>query len=277
MFIFYCIAFVVLIVLLILIGNSVIGKAFFFKIKLGLKEDGFFSYAYIYNEIFLKKCYDVLEFKEGTVIFDVGANIGLSTMYFNQRAKHLNIYAFEPVPQIFKILEHNCSLVDNGNQLHLINKGLGARQETIAMNYLQSASAMSSIHGFDVEKKRAHDYIYKQKVGIFKGIARYFLEKQMDNAVKTNVEITTLSDVISAHQITRIDLLKIDVEGFEENVLEGIQPEHFGLIEYIIIEIETFRKGRKEKILQILKENHFTIVQEDDDDHWGILFAQKIK
>lgn len=277
MFIYYCIAFVVLIVLLILLGNSVIGKAFFFKLKLGLKVDGFFSYAYVFNEIFLKKCYDVLEFKEGTVIFDVGANIGLSTMYFNQRAKNLNIFSFEPVPQIFEILKHNCSLVDNGNQLHLINKGLGAHPETIAMNYLQSASAMSSLHAFDVEKKRAHDYIYKQKAGIFKGIARYFLEKQMDNAVKTNVEITTLSDVISAHQITQIDLLKIDVEGFEENVLQGIQPEHFGIIQYIIIEIETFRKGRKERIMKILEDNHFMIVKEDDDAHWGILFAQKIK
>ncbi|MBL0020248.1 MAG: FkbM family methyltransferase [Bacteroidetes bacterium] len=118
---------------------------------------------------------------------------------------------------------------------------------------------------------------FTSKKRAYSRASRYFLEKQMDNAVKTNVEITTLSDVISAHQITQIDLLKIDVEGFEENVLQGIQPEHFGIIQYIIIEIETFRKGRKERIMKILEDNHFMIVKEDDDAHWGILFAQKIK
>lgn len=116
-----------------------------------------------------------------------------------------------------------------------------------------------------------------KKAGIFKGIARYFLEKQMDNAVKTNVEITTLSDVISAHQITQIDLSKLMLKASRKMFCREFNPEHFGIIQYIIIEIETFRKGRKERIMKILEDNHFMIVKEDDDAHWGILFAQKIK
>ena len=67
---------------------------------------------YVYNEIFVDNQY--LKYgigvKEGDVVFDVGANIGLFSRFIANKAQNLKIFAFEPVPTIFKVLESNLEI-----------------------------------------------------------------------------------------------------------------------------------------------------------------------
>ena len=48
--------------------------------------------------------YDV-KVKNGDTIIDVGANIGVFGLRLSNIFKNINIHAFEPIPEIFKVLE----------------------------------------------------------------------------------------------------------------------------------------------------------------------------
>ena len=260
---------IIIIIILFLIRNII--RSIYFMMVNNIKMKGFFSYAFLYNEIFIQQDYN-LPVKDGMTIFDVGANIGLFNLYMNQKAKNLTIYSFEPVSQIFECLKHN---IPNNNSNLAINKGLGDKNETITMNYLKNASAMSSGCSFDKEKLQAHENIYTERCGILKGICKAFLEKQMLNPKKITAQITTISDIIDQYNISKIDIIKIDVECYELNVIKGIRPEHFDRIDNIIFEIENFRKEYKEQIIHILQNNHFKIKGKHNNDNWIMIHAHK--
>jgi FkbM family methyltransferase len=49
--------------------------------------------------------------------------------------------------------------------------------------------------------------------------------------------LTTISSLIQAHGLARVDLLKVDVEGDEFCVLEGVRSEHWPLIKAVSMEV----------------------------------------
>jgi len=130
--------------------------------------------------------------KDGVVI-DVGANLGFTVMLF---AKHVGpggqIYAFEPSPLTYaKLLE-----VLGKNQLHNVqcfNLGCGTvrKEETL----LVPASSGNAT----IRRSGLH---------------------QAEPCREMNIQIDTLDNVILP-LARKIDLLKIDTEGFEDQVLAG--------------------------------------------------------
>jgi len=55
---------------------------------------------------------------------------------------------------------------------------------------------------------------------------------------RERANVITLSDLIQSESIERIDLLKIDVEGAELEVLDGIADDHWNCIDQIVLEVE---------------------------------------
>ena len=209
-------------------------------------------------------------------IFDIGANIGLFNLYMNKKAKNLKIYSFEPIPSIYQCLKHN---IPNNNNNIAINKGLGDKNEIIQMNYVQNIPALSSAYQFDDIKLKAHHKLYKEKCSIFKSICKNFIENQLIHSIPIKTQITTISDIIHKYNIDKIDIMKIDVEGFELNVIKGIKPSHFYKIKHIIIEIENFRLNNKNYILKILQKYNFkyNISENQKKQNWIIVNAYQQK
>jgi FkbM family methyltransferase len=77
-----------------------------------------------------------------------------------------------------------------------------------------------------------------------------------------NCELKTLSTVIDAEEITKIDLLKIDCEGAEWAVLQGIESNHWPLIKSIVIEVHD-TNNRLQKVRDLLSEKGFSLLYDE--------------
>lgn len=83
---------------------------------------------YIYKEIFIEQQYlqQGITIKDNDYILDVGANIGLFSIFLSQLQKPLKILAFEPVKPIFEVLQANVNLHSLEKIISLHNYGLGS-------------------------------------------------------------------------------------------------------------------------------------------------------
>lgn len=125
-----------------------------------------------------------------TGVADVGANIGLTTLFFAQNARQ--VVAFEPSPSTFRFLEQNVAASGHENCL-LINCGLG--------NCRQDSEITFST------QDRSGAYVST-------------LVRPVRDHVTERVLIDTLDSVWRQRPVP-LDFLKIDVEGFEQEVIEG--------------------------------------------------------
>ena len=65
------------------------------------------SFIFQFKEIFVNQSYKFKSFTNSPVIYDCGANIGISCLYFKKIFPDSRIEAFEADPQIAKILQNN--------------------------------------------------------------------------------------------------------------------------------------------------------------------------
>ena len=79
------------------------------------------------------------------------------------------------------------------------------------------------------------------------------------NSKKIATKINTLSNIIEDNNIKKIDVLKIDAENYELQILNGIETDHWKIIQNIIVEIHgNVENGRaiKSEIIKILSLIH---------------------
>ena len=60
------------------------------------------------NEVFNWQIYRTNRSTQYRYIFDLGANIGTSTVYFSKLQNTKKIFCYEPDPKTFKVLKENC-------------------------------------------------------------------------------------------------------------------------------------------------------------------------
>ena len=128
--------------------------------------------------------------KPGMHAIEIGANHGVTAVAIASRIGSQGwLYAFEPVPEYFAILEGNLS-----------------------RNHVENASA----HQLAVTDRPGRTRFYKHGGG--SGIA------PADEAEQIWVETTSITDFVADHEAVRIDLLNMDCEGSELLALQGAQP-----------------------------------------------------
>lgn len=90
----------------------------------------FKSFIYQYQEIFFNQFYDFETSDNAPVIYDCGANVGLSTLFFASKFSGATIHAFEPSPVVYKALEQNVKSNKIGN-VQLYQKAIWTKNETL--------------------------------------------------------------------------------------------------------------------------------------------------
>lgn len=120
------------------------------------------------------------------MIFDLGANIGIWTRVFASRVATGRVYAFEPSPRNFEMLEENAKIHDN---IICINLACSDKTGQVRL----SIAGTSGLH--HVAAGDAADTI--------------------------EVAAVRLDDWVACAQLERLDFMKIDVEVHEAGVLLG--------------------------------------------------------
>ncbi len=128
------------------------------------------------------------------VILDIGANTGMYSMIAHGVSPRAEIHAFEPVSRIAALMRTNVSL------------NPGAR---IFVHELAVGAENGSANIFDPGGDNA--YSASMNADFLDG------EKQ-----SYPVKVTTIDSFVQTHAITTVDLIKLDVEGFEEFALAGM-------------------------------------------------------
>ena len=193
---------------------------------------------FIYKEIFEEEEYlrHGITFQDGDCVFDVGANIGLFSLYAGQRCENVKIYAFEPVPALFAILQLNMRLYDF--DARLFEYGLSSEAGVETFTYYPHATLLSGrFASKDEEQEVVKSFLFNQSE---LDISEQMLDEMLA-ARLTQEHVTctmkTLSEVILENNIEHIDLLKIDAEKSELAVLLGIHPEDWQKIRQLVIEV----------------------------------------
>ena len=255
-------------------------SALIFSYFHNIQYSSIYSYIYIYNEIFINGDYSyIVPNKDNYVIFDIGANIGLYSLYINENYKNVNIHCFEPITDLFNKLKHNLEYnKKNNNNIFINNVGLGDTPMTTTINFYPDADGLSTINN-DMKDKKQKIIESSCKNSIFGGLCDKFYENILNtglNNVKVQeINIIKLSEYITKNNITNIDLIKIDVEGFELNVLNGINDDHFKIINNFIIEIENYNNTNLINIEKKLVDNNFKINNLSPDGLWTIIIATR--
>lgn len=126
---------------------------------------------------------------DGTAL-DIGANIGIHTIAMAKHASLGQVLAFEPHPQTVERLRGNLALNGAGN-VEVVQAALLDREGPVSLfDSNDSNRAMATLHGYA-------DWSSTEVVG------------------------TTLDNVLRSRQVQKVDVVKIDVEGFEPAVLAG--------------------------------------------------------
>ena len=232
--------------------------------------------SYLYQEIFEDEVYlrYGIKLPEHACVFDVGANIGLFTIFVAERCPDARIYAFEPLAPIFNVLRINSKL--SGANTKLFAFGLSNVEKSETFTYYPQYPSRSGLSAYadaadevQVIKKFLAN---KQEAGVAE--MSVMLAEADDlfagsfHGELLECRVRRLSDVIRDEGIEHIDLLKIDVQRAELDVLEGIDDDDWKKIQQVVIEVHdasgTYTDGRLRKIVSLFEKHGFHTTAEQD-------------
>lgn len=133
--------------------------------------------------------------KPNHTVLDIGTNIGSTLLQFaNKIGRNGKVYGFEPDPTNYKACINNISLNDFHN-LEVANIGLGDEKGSFNLVVDTETNRGGNRISFDNENQKT----------------------------STTIQVERLDDWVINKYINHVDLIKIDVEGFEMNVLKGAE------------------------------------------------------
>jgi FkbM family methyltransferase len=203
---------------------------------LGLRGLGILNHhdRYISGELtFLRQW---LRDKENPIVLDVGANVG----GYSKDAVRINpsatVFAFEPHPLTFGRLVAN---IEDHRNIIPFNCAVGDR------------SGRQTLYDRSSGSGTVHASIYREVIESI----------HQDESTGYEVKVITLDELIEEKRLGRVDLLKIDTEGYELNVLKGgtnaIRSSIFKAIQFEFNEMNVVSRMFFKDFIELLPQYQF--------------------
>jgi FkbM family methyltransferase len=143
----------------------------------------------IVDEVYRSVCRNLPNCK---TIIDLGANIGLASLYLAHFYPQARLICVEPSAETFDLLRRNLSPLASAGRCELVNAALWHKNEKV---YLTQPTAQARYDALKVAAERGPACVETDGV--------------------------TLGSILERFDIKQVDLLKVDIEGAETNLFSG--------------------------------------------------------
>ena len=189
------------------------------------------------------------EIDDKYVMFDIGLNLGITSLHKARDEKCVKIYGYEPFTPTFKSAENNMKLNPQlSEKISVFNYGLGDRNKELEINYNpEYPGKMSSVRN-----------------------------RFPDSGVIEKIEIKKASDVLAPlfEKHKEKIFLKIDCEGAEKEILPDL--DETGLLKKVTVIVMEWHFENPKRIVKLLKKNGFVyFCQHDVPDEIGMIRAYR--
>ncbi|HDY6353577.1 TPA: FkbM family methyltransferase, partial [Pseudomonas aeruginosa] len=224
---------------------------------------------YVYQEIFVDEVYsrDGIVLPPDAVVLDVGANIGLFSLYIASRAPRARVVAFEPLAPIRRRLEAN--LGRYAPQVEVFGIGLSDAEREETFTYYPGYSTFSGIAEYadaSGERDVIRRYLSNQGEEGGANLLLDNIDEILDDRLRAEAHrcrLRRLDQVIGELGLERIDLLKIDVQRAEMDVLLGLDDAALAKVRQIVLEVHDKRDGatagRADALSDLLRRHGFEV------------------
>jgi len=242
-----------------------------------------FEAALVYREIVTEATYQSHGIALGAnpIVFDVGANVGLFAVHLARTIPSAQIHAFEPVPELFEALRRN--LAEHAPAARAHNLGLADRERSATFEVDRFMTIAATMHpqifdrgrgssarswaaaaiadagkvqpsrmlrllqaGMETPATQLAVLALVAPVAVLLGIRRWMFLR------RPQCQLTTLSRILASTGVPHVDLLKVDVEGAEEQVLAGIDDSDWPRIHQFAIEVHDIDR-RLDRLIALLE------------------------
>jgi FkbM family methyltransferase len=165
--------------------------------------------VWIIKEVCLDDNYEMMhaELEGDSIIIDIGAGLGDFSIYSAKHHPHCKVYAFEPFPQSFTLLQENFQL-NNLTNVQGFQYAIGASSGTMKLH----TNAVWSVQYSTVQ------------------------DTKVPNEQMIEVQALSFDRIMQEFKLSRCDFLKIDCEGGEFDILFNICLKTLRKIKYISVE-----------------------------------------
>jgi FkbH-like protein/FkbM family methyltransferase len=226
---------------------------------------------YVYKEIFEDQCYTRhgIRLRDDATVVDIGANIGLFSLFVSSRCARPRIFAFEPAPVVFDLLRANCEAY--GSTVRAFNLGVAAAPGVSTFTFYENSSLFSGFHADPVEDGAAIRAVVRNVLNRDASLAPDEIDRSVGELVTDRLHArtsecrtTSVSEIIREHDLATIDLLKIDAEKCELDILAGIGDEDWPRIQQIVIEVHDRTHEKVRQVERLLVARGFSCVVDEE-------------
>jgi len=188
-------------------------------------------------EVFICNSYedDLVKFDKDDIVVDLGANIGMFSLYASPKSKQ--VYSVEPLPETYENLVKN---VEHLNNVKTLNKAIYS--EADKLEFIKNECSIAS--------------------SIF---------AKQSNYEKIVVDVIPFEDFLKLYNIDRINYLKVDIEGSEFDLFENMDEKFLeNNVDKIFMEIHIMNDFKLDDILDKVNKYFVTNLTDNGKDKYGV-------
>lgn len=180
-------------------------------------------------------------------LWDIGANIGLYSIYAAVKYKNLKIFSFEPSTSNLRVLSRNLSINNLNDNVTIVPIALGENNTYFSKFYETNFMEGGALNSFKYNKN--------------------YIGNKLDYSNSYNILGLSLDELIEKTNIIIPRYIKIDVDGLEHLILKGsedlLQSKE---LKEVFIEINENFKEQFKSVIDIMTKNNFKIISKKNSE-----------